>query len=382
MTTRTRPRARHISHDDRPPTTHHPRIHPDWLPPTRAAMPDLEPGAMPALAFDDQPDTTALSSPLPVGEGAAPPFPLPPIPPRPPRPVPEPLPLPPDQTPDDEDRALRTPQPSYASGRDDRLAHTALPLRHRIFALHAEGRSISAIARTLHLDRGTVARHLHAVQQQLLAEQAQDDLATLRLSAIAAQHAILAAAWDALAHEEALAADHDPTAPPAHRPRRAQLLAVTHRAARTAAQLQGLFTPAALQAALDAAVQAALPAAVQSAVQSALTTTPPTAIPTATAALAATATASPAPAHGGGGQGEGAAKPAAFCCMPASASQVAVAPTTIPALAADASSSPVRGRGGQGEGAAPTHQTPRYQNLPARLPHPSQYRRMNPSLMM
>ena len=42
MTTITRPRPRRIYHDDRLPTPHHPRIHPDWLPPTGAALPDLD----------------------------------------------------------------------------------------------------------------------------------------------------------------------------------------------------------------------------------------------------------------------------------------------------------------------------------------------------
>ena len=286
----TRTRARHY---DRPPT-HHPRIHPDWLPPTTGAD---------DLAFDDQP---ALGDdPGHAMAGLAPtphPFPLPPIPPRPPRPVPEPLPLPPDQTPADEDRALRTPVASYDAGRDATLAHTALPLRHRIYALHCEGRTISAIARTLHLDRGTVARHLQAIQTTLLAEQQTDDLAMRRLRAVEAQHAILAAAWDALAHEEALAADRDPAAPPSHPPRRAQLLAIAHRAARTAAQLQGLFTPAALAAALQPAAPSApnccMPASDAPITPPARGDEPGNSI----AGLAPTA----------------AVAPEAFCCMPAS----------------------------------------------------------------
>ena len=345
----TRTRARHY---DRPPTTHHPRIHPDWLPPTGAALPDLAYDAPPdpvpfvapttPRALEDYPgNSIAGRSPTtPPALGNEPGqaiAALPPIPPRPPRPPLEPLPLPPDQTAEDEDLALRTPQPSYASGRDDQLAHTTLPLRHRIYALYCEGRTISAIARTLHLDRGTVARHLRAIQTTLLAEHQTDDLAALRLRAVEAQHAILAAAWDALAHEEALAADHDPAAPPAQRPRRAQLLATAHRAARTAAQLQGLFTPAALAAALQAAGQPTAPVtaafqphpAAESPQGDFVAKGPPGAnsfasplhpadrCPTAPLVLAATASASPSPAHGGGGQGEGAIPPAASCCMPA-----------------------------------------------------------------
>ena len=328
MTTRTRAR-----HYDRPPTTHHPRIHPDWLPPTGAALPDLEPDAMsahenyPGNSIAGRSPTTPLALGIEPGHAFVA---LPPIPPRPPRPVPEPLPLPPDQTPDDEDRALRTPVAAYDAGRDATLAHTALPLRHRIFALHAEGRSISAIARTLHLDRGTVARHLRAVQDLLLAEQQTDDLATLRLSAIAAQHAILAAAWDALAHEEALAADRDPATPPAHPPRRAQLLATAHRAARTAAQLQGLFTPAALAAALQAATlqPAAISAANCCAPASEMPTTPfahGDECGNAIAGLAPVANAAAA-----------ANTSAAFCCMPASAPSSLSNLSSEPAVRVDA----------------------------------------------
>ncbi|HEY7835349.1 MAG TPA: helix-turn-helix domain-containing protein, partial [Ktedonobacterales bacterium] len=136
---------------------------------------------------------------------------------------------------------------------------TALPLRERIYTLYCQGHSQSAIARTLQLDRGTVARHLAAVQDDLAQEQTAR-LAELRHRAVDAQFAILAAAWDALAREEAretewLANARIPYPPtdtkivPYHA-QRARLLAIAAHAARTAAQLQGLFTPTALQAAL------------------------------------------------------------------------------------------------------------------------------------
>jgi hypothetical protein len=153
--------------------------------------------------------------------------------------------------------------PAYGpDGRSDQLSHTALPLRHRLYALYCEGRSFTALARIFRLDRGTVARHIHAIEATLLAEQSPTSLAQLRLRAIEAQHAILAAAWDALKFEEAQERDYEEqretdrvqdghyTALPG-RSRRAQLLSIAARAARTAAQLQGLFTPAALTAALQ-----------------------------------------------------------------------------------------------------------------------------------
>ncbi|HEY7834462.1 MAG TPA: helix-turn-helix domain-containing protein, partial [Ktedonobacterales bacterium] len=172
----------------------------------------------------------------------------------------------------------------HPGGSEAHLVYTALPQRHRIYALHCQGRSLSAIARRLRLDRGTVARHLHAVEDLLLAEQT-EDLARLRLRAVEAQHAILAAAWDALLTEELTESDASNEQP--YPARRAQLLATAARAARTAAQLQGLFTPAALAAALASALQA---------VTGAPTTSPATA---SGAPAPSPATASGVGAHGG-----------------------------------------------------------------------------------
>ncbi|HEY7832602.1 MAG TPA: helix-turn-helix domain-containing protein, partial [Ktedonobacterales bacterium] len=237
----------------------------------------------------------------------------------------------------------------HPGGSEATLVYTALPQRHRIYALHCQGRSLSAIARRLRLDRGTVARHLHAVEDLLLAEQT-EDLARLRLRAVEAQHAILAAAWDALLTEELTESDASNEHP--YPARRAQLLATAARAARTAAQLQGLFTPAALAAALAAIPQPA-----------------------------SAAPASGSPPRAGEGLGERstplAADPAAFCGMPASpapsasagfpasGSQSAARPTNADPLAAQ--SAAFCGMLGVAAAAAPAAPPTRPTGLPAGL---------------
>lgn len=125
-----------------------------------------------------------------------------------------------------------------------------LPLRHRLYARYCDGLSAAAIAREFGLDRQTVTRHLRIIEEQLNREHT-TDLNRLRIRALQAQYRIQATALDALAHEEqleasslaAIAAAQDagePT-PPLYRAQRARLLAVAAHAARTAAQMEGLF---------------------------------------------------------------------------------------------------------------------------------------------
>ena len=263
-----------------PPTS---GLHPDWAPPIPSNLPTLR---TPATANERMPAAPAAA---PRNEPAALPA------------------IPLDDT-DAEDLEFRAPFPGYVPGSLLRLTHAALPLRHRIYAKYCQGHSISDIARLLRLDRDTVARHIHSVEATLLAQQSPAELAASRLRAIAAQQAILAAAWDGLADEEALEADNQNQ--PRYRAQRAPLLAVATRAARTIAQLQGLFAPDALQAAVQNAVAASLRSTAPSAASSAhlapgneprntvarLAPTPPPALARDTA-----------PDNS-----------AAFCCMPAS----------------------------------------------------------------
>ena len=140
---------------------------------------------------------------------------------------------------------------STATSATSPASAAALPLRHRLYARYCDGASATALAREFALDRQTVTRHLRVLEEQLSREHTAD-LARLRIRAVQAQYRIQSTALDALAHEEtleatslaAIAAAHanGTPPPPLYRAQRARLLAVAAHAARTAAQMEGLFT--------------------------------------------------------------------------------------------------------------------------------------------